>query len=160
LRLANLPNFALDRLSRYETNLSREAGRLLYALDMLDRRKPPTSQNRRLGPPIIERGRRTDPPGSDGPGASAAMQLSSRERKVLISLAHGRSNKAIARLCQLSEATVKVHLKAILRKTNTRNRTQAAIWAIEHQFREDALVEATKPADLRQSQALQNQSSE
>jgi DNA-binding NarL/FixJ family response regulator len=41
-------------------------------------------------------------------------------------------NKVIARLCHISEATVKVHLKAILRKTNARNRTQAAIWAIEH----------------------------
>jgi ERF superfamily protein len=40
LRLANLPNFALDRLSRYETNLWRQAGRILYALELLDRRKP------------------------------------------------------------------------------------------------------------------------
>jgi two-component system, NarL family, nitrate/nitrite response regulator NarL len=96
----------------------------------------------------LESARRTDPRGSDGPGAgAAAMQLSDRERQVLISLAHGRSNKAIARLCQLSEATVKVHLKAILRKTNTRNRTQAAIWALRHQLREGAVAEVTKPAD-------------
>jgi hypothetical protein len=40
LRLANLPNFALDRLSRYEATLWRQAGRILYALEMLDRRKP------------------------------------------------------------------------------------------------------------------------
>jgi hypothetical protein len=40
LRLANLPNFALDRLSRYEATLWRQAGRILYALDVLDRRKP------------------------------------------------------------------------------------------------------------------------
>jgi hypothetical protein len=40
LRLANLPNFALDRLSRYETNLWRQAGRILHALEALDRRKP------------------------------------------------------------------------------------------------------------------------
>jgi hypothetical protein len=40
VRLADLPNFALDRLSRYETNLWRQAGRILYALEMLDRRKP------------------------------------------------------------------------------------------------------------------------
>ena len=40
LRLANLPNFALDRLSRYETTLWRQAGRILYALEVLDRRKP------------------------------------------------------------------------------------------------------------------------
>jgi len=40
LRLANLPNLALDRLSRYEAILWRQAGRILYALDALDRRKP------------------------------------------------------------------------------------------------------------------------
>jgi hypothetical protein len=40
LRLANLPSFPLDRLSRYEANLWRQAGRILFALDALDRRKP------------------------------------------------------------------------------------------------------------------------
>ena len=40
LRLANLPNFALDRLSRYEAILWRHAGRMVYALDKLNRRKP------------------------------------------------------------------------------------------------------------------------
>ena len=40
LRLANLPNFAFDRLSRYEATLWRQAGRILFALDALDRRKP------------------------------------------------------------------------------------------------------------------------
>jgi len=40
LRLANLPNFALDRLSRYEATLWRQASRILHALEILDRRKP------------------------------------------------------------------------------------------------------------------------
>jgi hypothetical protein len=40
LHLADLPNFALDRLSRYEATLWRQAGRILFALDALDRRKP------------------------------------------------------------------------------------------------------------------------
>jgi hypothetical protein len=40
LRLCNLPNYALDRLSRYEAALWRQAGRILVALDNLDRRKP------------------------------------------------------------------------------------------------------------------------
>jgi hypothetical protein len=38
LRLANLPNFALDRLSRYETALSRQLAQILFALNSLDRR--------------------------------------------------------------------------------------------------------------------------
>ena len=40
LRLANLPNFALERLGRYEASLWRQAGQILYALEMLERRKP------------------------------------------------------------------------------------------------------------------------
>jgi hypothetical protein len=40
LRLANLPNFALDRLNRYEVTLCRQIERTLFALDALDRRKP------------------------------------------------------------------------------------------------------------------------
>jgi hypothetical protein len=40
LRLANLPNYPLDRLSRYEATLWRQAGQILFALDALDRRKP------------------------------------------------------------------------------------------------------------------------
>ena len=46
LRLANLPNFALDRLSRYEATLWRQVGQILFALDGLDRRKP--QERRRL----------------------------------------------------------------------------------------------------------------
>jgi hypothetical protein len=40
LQLADLPNFALDRLSRYEAALWRQVGQVLFALDALDRRKP------------------------------------------------------------------------------------------------------------------------
>ena len=40
LGLANLPNFALDRLSRYEAALWRQVGQVLFTLDALDRRKP------------------------------------------------------------------------------------------------------------------------
>jgi len=48
LRLANLPNFALDRLSRYESALWRQASRILYALETLDRRKPQERMRRFL----------------------------------------------------------------------------------------------------------------
>jgi hypothetical protein len=40
LRLANLPNFAFDRLSRYEATLWRQVGQVLFTLDALNRRKP------------------------------------------------------------------------------------------------------------------------
>jgi two-component system, NarL family, nitrate/nitrite response regulator NarL len=67
-------------------------------------------------------------------GTNSQPGLSPRECDILIGLAQGKSNKAIARLYNLSEATVKVHLKAILRKTKAQNRTQAAIWAIRQGF--------------------------
>jgi two-component system nitrate/nitrite response regulator NarL len=41
----------------------------------------------------------------------------------------GASNKVIARNLVITESTVKVHMKAILRKLRLRNRTQAAMWA-------------------------------
>jgi hypothetical protein len=47
LRLSNLPNYALDRLSRYEATLWRQVAQTLLALDALDRRKP---QDRRRPP--------------------------------------------------------------------------------------------------------------
>jgi hypothetical protein len=52
LRLANLPNCALDRLSRYEPTLWRQARQILFALDVLDRRKP---QERRRRFPCYDR---------------------------------------------------------------------------------------------------------
>ena len=42
------------------------------------------------------------------------------------------SNKLIARECHIAVATVAVHVKAILRKINGKNRTEAAIWAMDH----------------------------
>lgn len=59
----------------------------------------------------------------------AETPLSPRERDVLRCLMAGYSNKLIARRLVVCEATVKVHVKAILRKLNVNNRTQAAIWA-------------------------------
>jgi len=82
------------------------------------------------------------------------IQLSQRERQVLICLARGESNKGIARVCHISEATVKVHLKAILRKTNARNRTQAAIWAIERGLRDSTLENSAEAAEHRDQAAV------
>jgi len=42
----------------------------------------------------------------------------------------GHSNKLIARNLRVAEGTVKVHLKGVLKKLNLRNRTQAAVWAL------------------------------
>ena len=59
-------------------------------------------------------------------------RLSSREVEILKRLIHGDSNKLISRQLGISETTVKVHVKAILRKINVVNRTQAAIWGLDN----------------------------
>jgi two-component system, NarL family, nitrate/nitrite response regulator NarL len=59
-------------------------------------------------------------------------RLSVRERCILNCLIEGDSNKVIARKINIAEATVKVHVKAILRKIRVHNRTQAAIWAMSN----------------------------
>jgi len=56
--------------------------------------------------------------------------LSGREKSILRCIVDGDSNKKIARKIDIAEATVKVHVKAILRKIRVNNRTQAAIWAL------------------------------
>ncbi|MBP2304657.1 response regulator [Azospirillum melinis] len=58
--------------------------------------------------------------------------LSQREVQILRCLLNGNSNKMIANHLSITEATVKVHLKSLLRKINASNRTQAAIWALNN----------------------------
>jgi len=62
-----------------------------------------------------------------------APQLSMREKSILRCLIEGDSNKCIARKIDIAEATVKVHVKAILRKIRVQNRTQAAIWGMNNE---------------------------
>ena len=63
--------------------------------------------------------------------------VSGREGEILRSLLSGHSNKMIARQLGISEATVKVHLKAVMRKINAQNRTQAAVWGLANGFGEE-----------------------
>ena len=58
------------------------------------------------------------------------LPLSSREKEVLDCLGLGAPNKLIARKLGMAEATVKVHIKSVLRKIEVSNRTQAAIWTM------------------------------
>ena len=61
-----------------------------------------------------------------------AAELSPRETQILACILSGHSNKAIARRLAITESTVKMHFKNAMRKINASNRTQAAIWAMEH----------------------------
>lgn len=84
----------------------------------------------RVFPRELTGGRKPEAPSSDA--RSDNSRLSPREREVLSHLVDGHSNKAIGRLLGMTEATVKVHLKSVLRKIRVENRTQAAIWALSN----------------------------
>ena len=65
--------------------------------------------------------------------------LTPRESEILECLLDGHSNKTIARRLEITESTVKIHMKSLLRKINVQNRTQAAIWAMETGFSADPI---------------------
>ncbi|WP_456404040.1 response regulator [Thiolapillus sp.] len=65
---------------------------------------------------------------------SAMDQLTPREQEILCLLAEGQSNKVIARNLGISDGTVKLHVKAILRKLDVHSRVEAAVIAVEQKF--------------------------
>lgn len=58
--------------------------------------------------------------------------LTDRERQILQLIAAGKSNKHIARELGISDGTVKVHVKNLLRKLHLRSRLEAAVWVLKH----------------------------
>jgi two-component system nitrate/nitrite response regulator NarL len=68
---------------------------------------------------------------SSDPQTSILDDLTPREREILCHLADGQSNKVIARNLGISDGTVKLHVKAILRKLDVHSRVEAAVIAVE-----------------------------
>jgi two-component system, NarL family, nitrate/nitrite response regulator NarL len=79
--------------------------------------------------------------------------LSEREAQILDGLVKGHANKVIARTWNITEATVKAHMKAILRKVRVKNRTQAAIWAMENGYAADGSNSRLPVPDLGRNAA-------
>lgn len=67
--------------------------------------------------------------------------LTPREREILCHLAEGQSNKVIARELGISDGTVKLHVKSILRKLEVSSRVEAAVMAVQQKLCEDAAKE-------------------
>jgi two-component system nitrate/nitrite response regulator NarL len=91
----------------------------------------------------IVRGHPGEPPDAaremflrEEPAGVRLASLSFREREILALLVEGFSNKVIARDLAISHETVKVHMKALLRKLKAQNRTQAAIWGLQNGTKE------------------------
>lgn len=80
---------------------------------------------------IVEELRRDRPPGQP---AALAEPLTHREEEILRLLARGQSNKEIAEGLHLTEGTVKNYISRIYAKLGARDRTQAALWAVEHRL--------------------------
>ena len=98
-------------MKRLLGNFSSPPSEAVVAIRALDEKPPPETQGQ----------------------AEQKSPLSGREAAILSGLVQGASNKMIACQLKITEATVKVHVKAILRKIRVRNRTQAAIWALKCQ---------------------------
>ena len=70
-----------------------------------------------------------------GPGADGlANPLTRREQEILALLASGKTNQEIAQILSIALGTVRVHVHAILQKLEVRDRTQAAVLAIQKQL--------------------------
>ena len=79
------------------------------------------------GEPAIEESAKTNSPFSE---------LTPRELEILCLVADGQSNKTIARNLGISDGTVKLHVKAILRKLSVHSRVEAAVIAVEQGLRQ------------------------
>jgi two-component system, NarL family, nitrate/nitrite response regulator NarL len=67
--------------------------------------------------------------------AADINNLTNREYEIISLIAKGQSNKLIARELDISDGTVKVHVKHLLKKLNLRSRVEAAVWMVNHQGR-------------------------
>lgn len=63
-----------------------------------------------------------------------AKSMTKRERQILKLIASGMTNKHIARKLDITEGTVKVHIKHLFKKLNLKSRVEAAIWAMENKL--------------------------
>lgn len=89
---------------------------------------------------------RTDPWWAGNEEGMEKANISDREVEILKGLVDGEPNKVISRRLGIREATVKVHVKSILRKLHVMNRTQAAIWALSRGISKEADTTPSAPS--------------
>lgn len=82
--------------------------------------------------PILAKAVQGNNPEKSERADSPFSELTPRETEILGLLAEGQSNKTIARNLGISDGTVKLHVKAILRKLEVHSRVEAAVMAVEH----------------------------
>ena len=90
-------------------------------------------------------------------GADGSVHLSEREHDVLHLLCEGASNRKIASLLAIAEATVKSHITALFHKTGTTSRLEMVVWAFKHGYASDspfAIPAASTPSSPTPSSPL------
>ncbi|WP_020560432.1 response regulator [Thiofilum flexile] len=85
-----------------------------------------------LAPVLARYVQGSEPQSADQKAVDPFAGLTPREYEILTLLAEGQSNKVIARNLGISDGTVKLHVKAILRKLGVSSRITAAVMAVEH----------------------------
>ena len=88
-----------------------------------------------IPPEILDRSGSQSTAGPAQAALSADLGLTERQMAVLVLMMQGKSNKAICRLLNVAEQTVKTHVTAILKALNVTNRTEAVIAAEARGFR-------------------------
>ncbi len=117
-----------------------------FARELSERRSPPSRIDTALASLKHEAVTVLEAPLNGANGGTEMRKLSGREMAIVSRLLEGDSNKSIARRIGLAEATVKTHVKAILRKIGVKNRTQAALWALNNlEFSEEAAPKHAAP---------------
>lgn len=81
---------------------------------------------------LVDRFREQAAQGTGVAAGGERTRLTAREREIVQCLAHGASNKVIARQLDIAESTVKIHVQNILKKLNLTSRVQVAVYAVEH----------------------------
>jgi DNA-binding NarL/FixJ family response regulator len=101
--------------------------------ELVDAIRVVAAGNSLFGPAATQRlvERFTQAPQARETASPALDALTDRERDILRLIAQGNSNAELAERLYLSEATVKTHVSAILRKLGVRDRVQAVITAYE-----------------------------
>ena len=78
---------------------------------------------------------------TDSKTSGPFSELTPRESEILELMAAGQGNKVIARNLGISDGTVKLHVKAVLRKLDVHSRVEAAVMYIEYSHQSNDQIE-------------------